>query len=184
MPGGVSIDLLRHGETGRAGFRGRLDDSLTPTGWEQMQRAVEPNAGWQAVVTSPLVRCAKFAESLARRGSLPLEQDARLAELHFGDWEGADAEQLIRCDGDALSRFWHDPWAATPPNGEPLAAFEQRVRHAWCDISQRHPGRRVLVVTHAGVIRLLLCLERGLSRNDLLALRVPHGSLHRIGACP
>lgn len=162
MTGGVVIDLLRHGETGRSGFRGNLDDPLAPAGWEQMQRAThEAKTRWQVVVSSPLARCADFAHAFAAERGLPLEWDARLAELHFGDWEGQDAEILHREQPQALGRFWTDPWSYTPPGGESLTAFETRVRAAWVDISKRHTSRHVLVVTHGGVIRLLLCVAGG-----------------------
>lgn len=184
MPAGAVIDLLRHGETGQSGFRGRLDDPLTPAGWEQMRRAThEVRMPWQAVVSSPLARCADFARTFAAERGLPVEWDVRLVELDFGDWEGMGAETLQRTQSEVLGRFWADPWTFAPPNGEPVAEFERRVRAAWADISECHAGRHVLVVTHGGVIRLLLCLARGLARGELLRLAVPHASLHRIGAC-
>jgi alpha-ribazole phosphatase len=184
MADGTVIDLLRHGETGQSGFRGRLDDPLTPAGWEQMRWAThEARIPWQAVVSSPRVRCADFARAFAAERGLPVEWDDRLAELDFGNWEGQDVEALYRAQPEALGRFWADPWTFTPPNGEPLTAFETRVRAAWADISERHTGRHMLVVTHGGVVRLLLCLARGLAHDELLRLAVPHASLHRIGAC-
>lgn len=181
MPDAVALDLLRHGETGHAGFRGRTDDPLTPTGLEQMRAAVRSAGPWQAVVSSPLGRCAAFARELAEAARLPLELDPRLAEIDFGDWEGRDAAQLMESDAERLARFWDDPWQFTPPGGEPMAAFERRVCAAWAELSERHAGRPVLVVSHGGVIRLLLCLDRGLQRSELLNIAVPHASLHRIG---
>lgn len=184
MADGAVIDLLRHGETGLSGFRGRLDDPLAPAGWEQMRRAThEARTPWRAVISSPRTRCADFARAFAAERGLPLEWDARLAELDFGDWEGLEPRILQHTHPEALTRFWNDPWAFTPPGGERMAEFEMRVHAAWADISKRHAGRHVLVVTHGGVIRLLLCVARGLARGELLRLAVPHASLHRIGAC-
>ncbi len=182
MSGEVVIELLRHGETGQSGFRGQLDDPLTPAGWEQMHRTTCGTPCWQAVVSSPLTRCADFARAFAGEYHLPFALDARLAELHFGDWEGLTADDLMRTSPDALARFWNDPWSFPPPNSEGLAAFESRVRAVWGELSERYGGRHVLIVTHGGVIRLLLCLARGLARDALLRLEVPHASLHRIGA--
>ncbi len=182
MAGRVSFDLLRHGETGQSGFRGRLDDPLTPAGREQMRQTTRVARSWQAVVSSPLARCADFARAFAGENHLPFALDARLAELHFGDWEGLTADDLMHAQPDALARFWNDPWSFPPPNGECMAVFEQRVRGAWADLSIRYVGQPILVVTHGGVIRLLMCLARGLARGELLRLAVPHASLHRIGA--
>lgn len=186
------VDLLRHGETIAStsgapnALRGRSDDALSalsPAGWAQMRVATEGYAyDWQVVVTSPLARCAAFAQAFAAAHGLPLERDARLAELDFGAWEGVAIAALMQdaASAAALGRFWRDPWRHPPPGGEPLEQFEARVREAWRELAARHRGRRMLLVTHGGVIRLLLCAARGLPRSALLDLPVPHASLHRL----
>ncbi len=175
----AGFDLLRHGDTGTSGFRGTLDDALTPLGWRQMREAVD-GASWQVLVSSPRRRCAAFAQELAARLGVVPEIDERLAELDFGEWEGKTAEQLMQHDGEALQRFWQDPQRHAPPGGENFSAFSARVLGAWGELQERHAGKRVLLVTHAGVIRRLLCHARGLPLDLLLALEVPHGSLHRV----
>jgi alpha-ribazole phosphatase len=179
MPKPVVADLLRHGDTGCRGFRGTLDDALTPLGWQQMEQAVA-DAAWDALISSPRQRCAAFARELGQRLSIPIQLDERLAELHFGEWEGKTAEQLLQQEPDALQKFWQDPERHTPPGGESLSAFSARVLQAWRELQQHHAGQRVLVITHGGVIRRLLCHARGLPPNRLLTLEVPHGSLHRL----
>lgn len=185
MPGGepVYLDLLRHGETeGGARYRGTTDDPLTATGWEQMWAAVNDNAGWDGIVTSPLRRCAEFARALARQRSIPLTLDPRFAEMHFGAWEGRSAAELMSTDPEALARFWDDPVTHAPPGAEPLARFATRVLMAWHGIVRDRPGWQVLLVTHGGVIRVILCyvLRRPVAR--LLELDVGHAALYRLRA--
>ncbi len=86
------------------------------------------------------------------------------------------------CHSEALGRFWADPYAFTPPGGEPLSEFEARVLVAQRRLRQRHAGRRVLLVTHGGVIRLLLARARGLPREHLLQVDVGHGALFGLRA--
>mgnify|MGYP003641104054 CR=1 FL=1 len=82
----VQLDFLRHGETELGGgLRGSLDDPLTASGWQQMDQAVAVASGWQGIVSSPLQRCARFAEHLAEQRGLPIEYNADLRELHFGE---------------------------------------------------------------------------------------------------
>jgi alpha-ribazole phosphatase len=183
----VQLDLLRHGVTERGGgLRGSLDDDLTAEGWAQMHAAVALGGPWQALVSSPLRRCAAFAEELAARLGLPLQLEADLRELHFGAWEGRSAADLMQDQADQLGRFWADPYAFTPPDGEPMECFEARIDAALQRLRQSHAGRRVLLVGHGGVIRLLLARARGLPRNQLLAVEVAHASLHglHLGATP
>ncbi|MBA1242711.1 histidine phosphatase family protein [Pseudomonas japonica] len=175
------LDLLRHGETERGGgFRGSLDDALTPAGWASLEAAVDGQGPWDGIVTSPLQRCAAFACALAQRLELPCTTVPGLSELHFGEWEGRSAADLMVDQAKALGRFWQDPFAYTPPGGEPLVAFKARIDSALAALVEEHPGQRLLVVSHAGVMRLLLARARGLPDNDLLQVEVAHGALHRV----
>ncbi|MNF35038.1 Alpha-ribazole phosphatase [compost metagenome] len=175
------VDLLRHGETELGGgLRGRIDDALTERGWQQMRAAVGPVAPWQRVVSSPLQRCAAFARELAARHALPLQLEDGLRELDFGAWDGRSAAELMETDAEALGLFWNDPYAFTPPGGEPLSAFEARVLGAIERLHGQFAGQEVLLVTHGGVMRLLLARARGLPRSDLLQVEVGHGALQRL----
>ena len=174
----LHLDMLRHGETELGGgMRGSLDDALTDTGWAQMRAAVAEAGPWDRIVSSPLQRCARFAEELTERLALPLSLEPGLQELHFGDWEGHSAAQLMETDAEGLGLFWNDPYGFTPPNGEPVIEFSARVLAAVEKLHQAYAGERVLLVSHGGVMRLLLANARGLPREQLLQVTVGHGAL-------
>ena len=177
----VTLDLLRHGETELGGgLRGSLDDALTPVGWEQMRAAVQGRGPWDRIVSSPLQRCAVFAQELAGQLALPVTFDKDLQELHFGEWEGQSAAALMQTDEQALGLFWADPYSFTPPQGEPVLEFSQRVLAAVTRLQQAHAGERVLVVCHGGVMKLLLAQARGLPREQLLNIQVVNGALFEL----
>ena len=110
----AAIDLLRHGDTGQRSYRGQLDDPLSAQGWAQLRAAVAERR-WDLVVSSSLRRCADFARELAAARGLPLRIDPRLAEYHFGAWQGVPIETLAETQGEALANFWADPVAHPPP---------------------------------------------------------------------
>lgn len=177
----VTLDLLRHGETELGGgLRGSLDDALTPVGWEQMRAAVQGQGPWDRIVSSSLQRCALFAQELAGQLALPVTFDKDLQELHFGEWEGQSAAALMQTDEQALGLFWADPYSFTPPQGEPVFEFSQRVLAAVTRLQQAHAGERVLVVCHGGVMKLLLAQARGLPREQLLNIQVVNGALFEL----
>jgi alpha-ribazole phosphatase len=177
----ILLDMLRHGETELGGvFRGSLDDPLTPAGWQQMRETTAIAAPWQAVISSPLRRCADFSLELTQKCGLPLTLEAGLRELHFGDWEGCHAKDLMEECADDLGRFWSTPYAFTPPGGEPMEMFEQRVLKVITELYRQHAGKHVLLVTHGGVMRLLAARARGLHRDQLLQVEVKHGQLLRL----
>jgi alpha-ribazole phosphatase len=174
----LRLDLLRHGETELGGgLRGSLDDALTSKGWEQMRAAVVEQGPWDRLISSPLQRCARFAEELGAKSDLPVVLDKDLQELHFGAWEGQSAAALMDTDAEALGLFWADPYAFTPPEGEPVADFSKRVLAAVERLHAAYAGERILLISHGGVMRLLLAQARGLPREQLLNVEVGHGAL-------
>ena len=174
----LRLDLLRHGETELGGgLRGSLDDALTEKGWAQMRAAVVAGGPWDRLVSSPLQRCARFAAELGEQLNLPVQLDKDLQELHFGAWEGQSAAALMETDAEALGLFWADPYAFTPPQGEPVSDFAARVLGAVARLYQAYAGERVLLISHGGVMRLLLAQARGLPREQLLNVEVAHASL-------
>lgn len=178
------IDLLRHGETqGGSGFYGSTDIPLSSRGWTQLNTAVHEEAHrWDRILSSPLRRCADFARELSETLGLPLNLDDRFREMHFGGWEGFTASQLMERDAEALGRFWDDPENNTPPRAEPLAGFRERVLCAWHETIALYPGERLLLVTHGGVIRSILCHVHEHPINRLLEIEVRHAALHRVQA--
>jgi alpha-ribazole phosphatase len=100
--------------------------------------------------------------------------------VDFGDWDGRSAEDIWAEDAEALQRFWQDPIAGTPLGGEPLGNFQKRVMLAWSDIISEYRGERLLIITHGGVIRVILCELQELPLERLLEIEVPHASLHCI----
>lgn len=174
----LRLDLLRHGETELGGgLRGSLDDALTEKGWAQMRVAVVEQGPWDRLVSSPLQRCARFAEELGAQLGLPVQLDKDLQELHFGTWEGQSAVALMETDAEALGLFWADPYSFTPPQGEPVVDFSTRVLAAVERLQAAYAGERVLLISHGGVMRLLLAQARGLPREQLLNVEVGHGTL-------
>lgn len=167
----TTLDLLRHGEpVGGRKYRGQIDDPLSEKGWAQMHATVGESAPWTRIVSSPLARCRAFAETLADRHGLPLALDERLMEVGFGAWEGKSAAEIEQDAPGSLARFKRDPVNARPEGSEPLADFHARVATALDDLLARHAGQHVLLVGHAGVVRMAFAW----------ALRVPLEHAYRI----
>jgi alpha-ribazole phosphatase len=174
------VHLLRHGETeGGARYWGTTDVALSWKGWRQMRAAVAGRS-WDLIVSSPLRRCAAFADALARELSVPCRYEADLREMSFGEWEGHSAAEIMRTDAEGLRRFWADPSLHAPPGGESLAQVHSRVMRARRRVLPSEAPKRTLIVTHGGPIRLLLAAESRTALSALLSIDVPHGSLTTI----
>ncbi|WP_368881959.1 histidine phosphatase family protein [Shewanella algae] len=133
-----------------------------------------------ALLSSPAQRCQAFAAELKADMPdyfpAPLQQHDWLWELDFGDWDGMKVASVYQQHSEAAKAFWRDPVTNTPPGGESLPAFRRRVLDGWQTMVQRWLAREVnssessvsgdsgssasadaaLILTHSGVIRLLL----------------------------
>lgn len=177
----TTIDLLRHGACeGGEIFRGSTDVALTEAGWQQMHAALDGHDGWDCVISSPLQRCSKFAEQFAAQKNLPLHLDERFREIHFGDWERRKIADIERDHGTSLWQFWNDPACFSPPNGETMQDFRERVLLAIQSISHEHTGKHILLISHGAVIRTLLCEWLQMPLTAFSKIAVPYAGLSRM----
>lgn len=173
----MRIDLLRHGAcAGGSIFRGSSDVPLTDEGWEQMSRGLEALAGsWGRVITSPLQRCQKFATRLGGERALPVVTTAGIGEIGFGEWEGQPVDK-IWAEQKALCEAWlREPDKFSPPGGEPYLSFRARVLQTINELAERYPGESLLLVTHGGVIKLLLTIANNWPPSQMASLLVDYG---------
>ena len=175
------IDIMRHGEPrGGIRYRGHQDDPLSEAGWSQMRAAVAGESPWDQIVTSPLLRCREFAESLGQElGVATCVADA-FKEMSFGEWEGLLPDEVEKRYPEILRRYWRDPLRNTPPNAEPLADFQLRVETAWKVLLAENQGRHLLLVAHGGVIRVVLCQVLGIPLERLMRIETPFANRSRV----
>lgn len=179
----TQVYLLRHGacEGGQI-FRGSTDSTLSPLGHQQMQRALAafPGMALDAVVTSPLVRCSEPARAFCTRHELTLVAEPAFREIHFGQWEGRPVADVEQQEPERIGRFWRDPAGFPPPGGETMQDFQARVVAAWQAMLQDYRGKNLLLLSHGGVIRLILAQVLGMPMRPLSYLHVPHACLSHI----
>lgn len=118
------------------------------------------------VWTSPLVRCRELARRLHPSPVI----DERLAEMHFGDWEGRTWDDI----GPAALDAWAADLAGFAfPGGESASMLKLRALACVAEIAM---GEMVLV-THAGVMRMLLAHWLGLPPGEWTSLAFGYGSV-------
>lgn len=113
---------------------------------EELRKKLPSN--FDQVFTSPLSRCTFLANEL---GFYDAILDERLKEMNFGDWELKKWEDI---NSDDLQNWMDNYDTVTTPNGESLMDLYLRVETFYEDLKNRN-DRKVLIITHAGVIRCL-----------------------------
>lgn len=176
------IDFLRHGECqGGDIFRGSGSDvPLTDIGWHQMRNALKGLSGWDCVISSPLQRCRNFAIEHSEELAIPITENTRWREIHFGDWEGQLIADIWQQFPDIVSSYFNNPYESTPHNGEDFADVAKRLKFAWDELLIKHRNQHVLVVQHGGTIRILLALILGLPATAMNQFEVPFACLTRL----
>ncbi|WP_281648043.1 histidine phosphatase family protein [Parendozoicomonas sp. Alg238-R29] len=185
QPRTITVDLLRHGKPeGGKCLLGSTDHSLTEQGWQELRSTASIYSGWNRIVSSPLQRCSAFAENFSKQRGLPLTKLSGWREIDFGLWDGKSYEYLHQAESEALSAFWSDPLNNTPPEGEPVRKFAQRIQSSWQDlINQSSDREHILLVTHSGVIRQLIAYILDIPETSTASttrLNLPYASLCRI----
>lgn len=172
------LDLLRHGEPqGGRMYRGHLlDDPLTEKGWRQMQKSTA-GKNWDLIATSPMLRCIDFAKHLSDTKKIPLLEIDDLKEIGFGVWQGKSADQIGQ---DLVDQFKSDPIGCIPQGAEKLENFKHRIVLALEQIKQQtNQDDRVLIVAHAGVIRMIKSNILNLPIEKMFTIEVIAGSCER-----
>jgi alpha-ribazole phosphatase len=143
-----------------------VDDQEVARVHAALAQAVPAHA---SVFCSPLQRCAALANKLRTHG---VTFDRRLAEMHFGNWEMRPWDGIPRAEVDA----WADDLLHyRPGDGENVLDVARRIA-AFRDDLMRAGHSEVVVICHAGSIRLLAALHEGRAIDDaaLHAARTPH----------
>jgi broad specificity phosphatase PhoE len=171
-------------------FCGHSDIPLSARGRAQALRIAEQllRESIAAIYTSDLVRARETAEIIAgqRISAVQIRESVAWRELDFGEWEGLTYTQIVEQFKDHMG-FFSDPEHHAPPNGESLTHLQQRVKDAFSAIVHNDELLRagdVVIVSHGGPLRILLCSILGMALQRQWQLQLDPGSLSAIDLLP
>ena len=168
----TEIIMVRHAEpdySARNGTCESPDPPLTERGRCQAARLAERLRDTQidAIYSSTLRRAIETAEIVSSAKGLTVIRDPQLREVAIGprvlnNGRKEDPEKLA---SEVLLRFLNNPRWDAIEGLEPSRPFRHRVVQAVDGIISRHPGERVVLVTHAGVINAYLSMVLDIQRD-------------------
>ncbi len=182
MSAGARLVVVRHGQSewNAAGiFQGQAGPGLTALGRAQAERLAGHVAARfpevARIARSDLARVAETAAPVEARFAVPVDVDVRLRELGIGTWTGRTYAEVRAEDPPGLAA-WRRGEDVGSNGGERLVDFRARVR-SWCaDALERVPGGTTLVITHGGVIRVLVAGVLGLAPESERRLNGPENT--------
>ncbi|MDQ1746858.1 MAG: hypothetical protein QOD07_1121 [Frankiaceae bacterium] len=169
-PGATDLLVVRHGESAPARpdqpaplADGHSDPELAPEGREQAERLADRLAREHidAIYVTTLRRTAETAAPLAARLGLTPIVEPDLREVYLGEWEGLAFRKYVgERHPTAIRMFAEQRWDVIP-GAESNESFAARVTAGLDRIIAAHPGQRVVVVVHGGVIGQILSHATG-----------------------
>lgn len=190
-------------------FTGWVDVPLTPLGLEEAKRAGQVLKGeglqFDVAYTSVLQRAIKTCWTvLDETGQhfVPVSQDWRLNERHYGALQGLNKAETAAKHGDDQVKIWRRAFAIAPPpltvDDDRHPAKDPRYAHLsadelpmteslkdtiarflpyWHDaIAPRiRSGARVLIAAHGNSLRALVKFLDGVSDDAIVELNIPTG---------
>lgn len=172
----TKVLLIRHGQTvwNQGGkYQGHTDVQLSEEGREQARRLRQRfiNDRIDAFYASDLSRAMETASIIAEGRGAPVVPVPALRELNFGVWEGLTYQEILAGYGYLAERWYIDPTGLAIPNGETFEELKERSYRVMQDLVARHPGQTILVVSHGGTIRAIICAVLDLDLKNIWSFR-------------
>jgi 2,3-bisphosphoglycerate-dependent phosphoglycerate mutase len=155
----TELILIRHAETSwnaQKRYSGFLDVPLSKKGIAQAQRLrlQLKKKPVTKIYTSDKARAITTARIAFKTEKChPISE---LREMHFGIFEGLTHQEIMRKYPRIYRAWLEHPFTIAIPDGEKFSAFRKRVLGTFRQILARHPGERIAVVSHGGVISLFI----------------------------
>lgn len=171
----MDIFLIRHTtpDIEKGLIYGRLDVPLSSTFQHEKETLIQQlPKPIDAVFSSPSQRCIKLAEAISPHYTI----DKNLYELDFGLWEAQTWDTINRQESD----YWmEDVVKRSPPQGETLEKMKTRVMQFWERLNGLQ-AQKVAVITHAGVIRIILSVINNVPLKSLFDFKVAYGQVFHL----
>ncbi|WP_394757944.1 alpha-ribazole phosphatase [Flavobacterium sp.] len=126
------------------------------------------------VYSSPLRRCTILANYISKGN---YKTDSRLMEMNFGEWELKKWNDIPL---EMLNPWMEDFVNVSVPNGESFVQLYERVNTFFDEIKKAKHSKSIVIITHAGVIRSVLCKNSNLSLKDAFQNKVDFGEVKKI----
>jgi probable phosphomutase (TIGR03848 family) len=179
------VFLVRHGQTPTTGkvLPGQAPGlHLSEKGRAQAQAAADRLAvlspAPSALYASPMERARETAAPIARALGLRVRTHRGLLDSAVGEWEGKSLRVLARKREWATVQSW--PAGFRFPGGESFAELQARVLDAVLSLAAAHQGERIVCVSHADPIQLVVGSIAGMPLDLFQRLTVSPASVSAV----
>lgn len=164
----TEIILIRHGETewnSQKRMQGHSNSDLSEVGRGQIQALGElmKNVSFDHIYSSDSLRTSQTAEAITQYSGHKIQFDQRIREKNLGVFEGLTSTEAKERHPEVYRLFKTAGANYVIDEGESTQQLLERALEFIEEIRLRHPQERVVMVTHGGVVRVLMKHALGLS---------------------
>jgi len=131
-------------------------------------KVISIDKDFDLVISSPSQRCQALAEHFQQ----DFTTDERIKEMNFGDWE---LKKWTDIPEEEINPWYKDFIRVKATNGENLLEMQSRVSEFWNELISKENTNKVLIVTHAGVIRLILQFILQFPLENMFTIQIDYG---------
>lgn len=179
----MDLLLVRHGKTDwneEPRVMGHQPIPLNKQGIQQASRLRD----WLkpiplvAVYSSPIQRAIQTAQIIVQgRKGLSIISEPGVQEIDYGEWVGLAFAEVAEQFAKEYQIYLTHPSKMKIPGGETVIAVQKRAVAAIEKMRRQHPSQKVLVVSHADVIKAILVHYLGLPLDEMQRIASDNGSL-------
>lgn len=179
------IYLVRHGEiewNKEKSYIGQINLPLSDQGKVQAAKCREffAEIPLDKAYTSPLKRCETTLASILTNRAVPKETLEPLKEISMGDWEGRTFAEIKSRFPAAYEKRGQEIESFAPPNGESFLELQTRVMPAFEKIVQKDGEQQIIILAHAGVIRVILTSILGLPLHYIFNWPIAYTDIYQL----
>lgn len=189
-----TVYIIRHGATISAvekRYNGHTDVPLSKEGEQQIHVLIDffqnqiksdpPSENpLDVVYCSDLQRSIRSAEIIARSFGLTPVIVPSMRERHFGRWEGMTVDEIQQKFPDEFSAWEKNPVQFSPTGSENTMAFRDRVLTAFYDIIDKDKNKKIAIIAHGGVNRIILCELLGIPLQNMFRITQDFSALNAV----
>ena len=133
-----------------------------------------------AVLVSPSTRTRETAAPIVKSLGIEYKTFDELKERCFGVWDGLTFREIEEKYPEGLSRWKADQASYTPEGGESIYDFQKRVDNVLQWAIQEYKGKKVVIVSHTGPIRVAVTQSLKIPLINYRQLQIHPGSATRV----
>ena len=181
----TELIMIRHGETkwnSEKRMQGHLNSNLSIIG----QAQIKALGSWMKkinfghIYSSDSLRAKQTAEAIIKYSGHEILFDKRLREKNLGVFEGLTSEEAKKKHPEIFRLFKTAGSEYVITNGESTQQLLERALEFLEEIRQNHPNERVILVTHGGVVRVLIKHFLGISLDSATRFLIKNTGLFRL----